>query len=196
MSRPANPDLKTKIRYIGISEINKKGFTNINLRDISKKVGITPTTIYYYYKNKEALFLDIKTEVIAMMDNYIISRIPEKENPVRMMEIWMDGFITWCLEFPELSRLIFDKLPNKIEDKINSKSYYKAREIIEEGRRTGVFKVKESELYVTLGIASMYGLVLILLSEAYDPKFKTRKAELKTNLIKMFIEHIKKYFWI
>jgi hypothetical protein len=196
MSRPANPDLKTKIRSIAISEIIKKGFTNINMRTISKKAGITPTTIYYYYKNKDALFLDIKIEAMNMMDNYVLYRIPEKETPVKMMEILMDAFITWCLENPELSQLIFNKLPNKIEDELYSKSYYKAIDIIEKGKETGVFKVKESELSVTIGTASMYGLVLILISEAYHPKFKNRKPELKANLIKMFIEHIKKYFWI
>jgi hypothetical protein len=196
MSRPANPDIKEKIRSTALFEIISKGFTNINMRAISKKAGVTPTTIYYYYKNKEALFLDIKTEAMNMMDSYVLSRIPEKESPVKMMEILMDGFITWCLEYPELSQLIFDRLPSKAEDKLYSKSYYKAIEIVEEGRKTGVFKVKESELSVTLGMASMYGFVLIILSESYHPKFKNRKTELKNNLIKMFIEHIKKYFWI
>jgi len=190
MTRPANPDLKNKIRNIAIHEINRKGYTNINMRDISKKAGITPTTIYYYYKNKDDLFLDIKKVSMDKMDEYAFSKIKSTDNPIKKLESLMDSFIDWCLDNPKISRLIFDQLPNKIDDSLYSKSYYKAIEIIEEGKADGYFFVKESELDVTVATSSMYGLVLILLSEAYHPKFKNRKNELKKYLIKMFISNI------
>jgi len=191
MTRPANPDLKIKIKSLAVRDIVKKGCDSISMRDIAQKAGITPTTIYYYYKNKVDLFEEIKRDAMDSMDEYIISRISKSNSYEKKLDTIMEAFMDWSLGNPELARMVFDKLPNRIDNTLYSKSYYKTIEIIEEGKKCGEFKVKDSELDVTVGTASMYGLALILISNAYHPKYKNRINEMKRRLIKMFITQIK-----
>lgn len=192
MTRPSNPELKGKIKKIAAEEITKKGYENINMREIARRASVTPTTIYYYYKNKDDLFDEIKKDAMDIMDSYILSKIIESDKPTKQLETVMNAFMDWSLSNPGLARFVFDKLPNKIDDALYSKSYYKSVEIIEKGKKTGEFGTKESELDVTIGTSSMFGLALLIISGAYHPKYKKRIPDLKKRLIEMFVNQIRK----
>ena len=44
----------------------KKGFSNVSMRDICREARVTAPTVYYYFKNKEALFEAVVLETITM----------------------------------------------------------------------------------------------------------------------------------
>lgn len=51
--------IKIEILKVAKEEFFNKGFSKTSMRVIAKKVGITFSNIYYYYKNKDALFLEV-----------------------------------------------------------------------------------------------------------------------------------------
>jgi len=54
----------------------KRGFANVAMRDICRAADVTPPTIYYYFKNKEALFDAVVRETITMSE--FLSRLEEE----------------------------------------------------------------------------------------------------------------------
>jgi AcrR family transcriptional regulator len=44
----------------------RKGFSNVSMRDICQEAHVTAPTVYYYFKNKEALFEAVVLETITM----------------------------------------------------------------------------------------------------------------------------------
>jgi TetR/AcrR family transcriptional regulator, biofilm operon repressor len=52
---------KEKIQQAAFKCVARFGFEKTNLDDIAKEVGLNKASLYYYYKNKEDIFLDITT---------------------------------------------------------------------------------------------------------------------------------------
>lgn len=52
-----------KIRYTSFKFFLEKGYEATNIRDICKVVGIKPSSLYFYYKSKQELFLSIYDEI-------------------------------------------------------------------------------------------------------------------------------------
>ena len=46
----------------------QRGFSNVAVRDICRAAEVTPPTVYYYFKNKEALFEAVVRETISMSE--------------------------------------------------------------------------------------------------------------------------------
>ncbi|MGA3108772.1 MAG: helix-turn-helix domain-containing protein, partial [Candidatus Bathyarchaeia archaeon] len=44
----------------------QRGFSNVAMREICKAADVTPPTVYYYFKNKEALFDAVVRESVSM----------------------------------------------------------------------------------------------------------------------------------
>ena len=44
----------------------QRGFSNVAMRDICRAADVTPPTVYYYFKNKEALFDAVVRESVSM----------------------------------------------------------------------------------------------------------------------------------
>lgn len=52
---------KEKIQQAAFRCVARHGFEKTTLEDIAKEVGLNKATLYYYYKNKEDILLDIST---------------------------------------------------------------------------------------------------------------------------------------
>lgn len=56
-------DAKTKIKKSAIKLFNENDSLSITTNHIAKEAGISPGNLYYHYKNKEEIILDIYTEL-------------------------------------------------------------------------------------------------------------------------------------
>jgi AcrR family transcriptional regulator len=55
-------------RILGVAKglFTQRGFSNVAMRDICRAAGVSPPTVYYYFKNKEALFDAVVRESVGM----------------------------------------------------------------------------------------------------------------------------------
>lgn len=49
-------DTKQKILYVALDLFSQKGFSGVSIRDICKIVDIKESSVYYHFKNKQAIF--------------------------------------------------------------------------------------------------------------------------------------------
>ena len=59
MAAPRNEDLKKKIVDTTTDLLKIKSFPYISLAEIAKEAGISKGTLYYYFKNKNEILLQI-----------------------------------------------------------------------------------------------------------------------------------------
>ncbi|MCD4794138.1 MAG: TetR/AcrR family transcriptional regulator [Bacteroidales bacterium] len=63
--------IKNKITEIAKAEFQEKGFANASMRKIAKKVGISVSNIYNYFRGKDEIFKEIVSPTILLSDQLI-----------------------------------------------------------------------------------------------------------------------------
>lgn len=78
----------------------QRGFSNVAIRDICRAADVTPPTVYYYFKNKEALFDAVVREAITMTE--FIGRLDEESSKTKSLESQIRSFVrTYLSYFPK-----------------------------------------------------------------------------------------------
>ncbi len=80
----------------------RRGFSNVAVRDICKAAGVTAPTVYYYFRNKEALFDAVVRESVSMAE--FIAQLDEECGRVKAPASQVRAFIhTYLFSFPKES---------------------------------------------------------------------------------------------
>jgi AcrR family transcriptional regulator len=78
----------------------QRGFSNVAVRDICKAADVTPPTLYYYFKNKEALFDAVVRKSVSMAE--FISRLGEACEKANEPRSQVQAFTrNYLAEFPK-----------------------------------------------------------------------------------------------
>jgi len=64
---------KEKLFYSSVYLFSTKGYANVGIREISRSVGIKPSSFYNHYPSKEALFKEILESFRQMMKKVVFS---------------------------------------------------------------------------------------------------------------------------
>lgn len=195
MGRPANPQLIKMIQNIVAEEIQSKGLEGVTVRLIAQRAGITATTIYYYYKNKEELFDELKFNVTREMDEYIFSRINREDPPEKQLEDLIGAFVEWSIAHPKLLDLVFDTLPPKtnLTQEEEADLYQTQNKIIELMEKLSLknensFNPKvDSSIYIGLA----YGVVKLFLNKRVLPEHWEDITPLKEKMIDFIITNLR-----
>jgi TetR/AcrR family fatty acid metabolism transcriptional regulator len=77
---------KNRIYTAAIDLMDRKGFENITIADISKKAGVSVGAFYHYFKSKN----DILAEIFRKADEYfstqVVARLKKRSIPDRIVE--------------------------------------------------------------------------------------------------------------
>lgn len=73
--------------------VNEIGFVSSSVSKIAKRAGVSPATIYIYYKNKEDLLVSTYIEIKTKLGDAAIKNIDENK-PIRdiLKKVWIDMF--------------------------------------------------------------------------------------------------------
>lgn len=195
MTRPANPQLINLIQDIVAEEIQAKGIEGVTLRLIAKRAGITPTTIYYYFKNKEELLDKIKFNVTRELDEYIFARLKPNDSAEQKFKALIEAFIDWSISHPKLLDLVFDTLPPKInltEAEMTQlyQTNFKIIELLEQAATAKGHPIENVKANSTIFIGLAYGVVKLFLNKRVLPEYWEDITPLKERIIEIIINTI------
>jgi len=78
----------------------QRGFSNVAVRDICKAADVTPPTLYYYFKNKEALFDAVVRKSVGMAE--FISKLAEECENAKEPRLQVEAFTqSYLANFPK-----------------------------------------------------------------------------------------------
>lgn len=163
-ARPANPALGVDILRVTTSVIDEKGFEGLKLREVAERLGISATTIYLYYKDKNEL---LEAAVDRAFDWF--SEFAEQAEAglsgTDVLRARARAYVTWGLEHPNLYRLMFERPQGYSVDRSGSRrrSYYGYLDAVKRLIGEGLLRPTESvEEIVSLSWALNHGLVSLI----------------------------------
>lgn len=172
-----------------------KGYENLNIREIVKKVGCSIGTVYNYHKNLNEIILKINQETLTDLHNALEKTIKEKEGNIVDIELFSDMavcYMRFALNNKELWRSLFkysipkeEKMPEWLQESINDLIEFIDSLVYEFFRRHDsslMSKVKSKEA-TTIIWSGLHGISSLVISG----KIGFVSEESAENLAKSFI---------
>ena len=193
MAKPET-DLAPKIREKTLEMLMVKEPEEISTRDIARTCGVTATSIYYYYKDKEALYTEIKLACIENMNKFISDKIKKVEakqrkqgrpyNPLILVKAGLEAFRDWAFNNPRIALLVMSRLKaDKQADSVKLKKYYWtyefAKKILDEAVQKDFLSSKDTLLDASLCIAALWGAIETVLYNRTIPKYWSKRGGIK-----------------
>ena len=152
-----------------ILQIARKLFTRYGLKktsvdDIASEAKIGKATIYYYFKSKQEIFKSVVDREWSIHKNAIREAISKEDSPERKLRAFILTRISRMHELVNLYRVTKDIVTELLPDleKIRKSHFTEElnilKEILSEGVKKGIFKVKRIELTSLAMVSVLKGL--------------------------------------
>ena len=177
---------KEAIFQATIQLINEIGHANVSMSKVGKMAGVSPSTIYVYFENKEDMlkkvYLEAKMKFARVMIRNIRSEDPMQQVASQLVKNVLDhvqeneSYFLFTEQFAD-SPLMRDLDMSEVNEV--TKQIYK---IVERAQKEGILKQLPPELLFAFG---------------YYPVTQIAKSKLKCNLpfSKVDIESLQQMFW-
>ena len=87
MAAPRNDNVKEKILNATETLLQKKNLSDITLSEIAIETGISKGTLYYYYKNKTDIYMDITSRYLEQQWEDFIAWTENKEKDTSIVRL-------------------------------------------------------------------------------------------------------------
>ena len=189
MGKPET-DLAPRIREKTLELLLEKDPIEISTRDIAGACGVTATSLYYYYRDREALFNEVKLDCIAKMDEFISGYVAKKArkygkagkkfDPLLEMRAGLEAFRDWAFANPRIALLVMGRFkadtqaePEKMKKYYRSTDFAKAT--LDRAVQAGLLHSKDTLMDANLGIAALWGAIELALLNRTVPQYWTRQ---------------------
>ena len=208
MGKPET-DLAPRIREKTLALLMEREPEEISTRDIAKACGVTATSLYYYYKDKETLFNEVKFDCFAEMDKFISESIPKKASRcIKAGKEWdllqelragLEAFRDWTFTNPRIALLLMGRLKADTQaEPEKMKKYYRSTEFakttLDKAVKTGLSDSKDTLLDVSLIIAALWGAIESVILNRTVPKYWSARGgmELTNKMIDLLLASLTK----
>jgi AcrR family transcriptional regulator len=193
--RVANPELERQIRERTLSLLMEKEPGEIGMRDIAKACGVSATTIYYYFADKDALLEAVKFDCLGAIDAFVRARIEASASGFARIRAGLEAFRDWAFAHRAEALLVMGKFkPNVGAGAEEMARYYRtndfAKEILDEAVAEGIVKCDDTMLASSLCIAAVWGATEMVLLNRSDPAYWDRGIFFTDGMIDMCLSAI------
>ena len=191
----SNPDLEKEIRDKTLELLMVREPEEIGMREIARACGVTPPTIYYYFKDKDCLFARVKQDCLASMDERMLEAIRRGSNPLESLKLGLEAFRDWTFENPRMAVLIMGRFKPDVDNidealRKNYRSMTIAVSILQEAANAGFVTCTDPVLTVSLCVYSLWGVIESYFSKRTFPEYWNRGKELTDASIRMCLDYI------
>lgn len=188
MGKPET-DLAERIMNKTLELLLEKEPEEISVRDIAKACGVTATSLYYYYKDKDALFTEVKLRCVWEMDKYIAERVDDeaarqrrlsKPEPFAEMKAALAAFRDWAFDNPRIALLVMGRLKADIQnDPEKMEKYYRStmwgKNMLDKAVAAGLIESADTLLDASLCVAALWGAIESVLLNRTVPQYWTQQ---------------------
>ncbi|MBQ1451944.1 MAG: TetR/AcrR family transcriptional regulator [Clostridia bacterium] len=181
--------------------INEVGFDNFTMRKLAGKLGLTATTIYQYYKNKEELYFAALTQGFDTLCDVVQEALGKQNDPKERLREVIRAIIRFSLAHPNVYNILFVSDVPKYYDYVGTESEAVAKNELDAAMRfrnllistvlqSGIIKAdSENDVLMDLiaGICTIHGYIVFVNSQITDyllgPDTETDSDEMVNKLI-------------
>ena len=108
MTKEVIDNTRVRILDTALDIIIEEGFNNLSVRKIASRLGITATTIYNYYTNKDEINLMIRIRGFEKLYDLLIERSATFDNIEDKFKIMISAYIEFGLTNPSYYDIMFN----------------------------------------------------------------------------------------
>ena len=195
-------ELSKKILDAAMELFTQQGFEQTSIRNIAKKIEYSPTTIYIYFKDKDAIFHALHQQGFEVL-NLKMGILMYVQNPMERLKAMGKVYIDFALENPSLYELMFiSNAPlmeiDSDEDKDwleGSNAFSFLKSTLKECRENGYFPQQDLEATSFVVWSAMHGMVSLHIknrSKKIFPENRDTIVQSGYNCLIQIIESLKK----
>jgi AcrR family transcriptional regulator len=68
---PAPPDARERLRAAALHQFTQRGYAATSIRELCQAAGVTKPVLYYYFKSKEGLYLDLMEGAYVLFESTV-----------------------------------------------------------------------------------------------------------------------------
>ncbi|MEQ8673850.1 MAG: TetR/AcrR family transcriptional regulator [Aggregatilineales bacterium] len=136
--------MKQSILKVAREIIRKNGVDDLNMREIAKRIGYSPGSIYSYFNNKQALIEAVATQGYEYLASYFQSVDESLPPKIHLTELAL-VYLKFALENPDYYIVMFTTVPSPeaiAEIRAEGSVFDTLIHAIQRGIDKGVFKPK------------------------------------------------------
>ncbi len=159
----------------------KDGFGKMSMRKIAKRAGVSATSIYLHFQNKDELLLALIESSIAKLAAALEEDLSDSDDSITKLEKMARSFVDFALENPQEYEIIYmvrpEEMPKFPKEKFQQirKIYKMLANIIGEGKRTDVLKVDDPLMSAYMVWAQLHGVASVIISKRLDTRIPTEE---------------------
>lgn len=193
--RKANAEIMPLIKQRTLELLMKKNPEEIGMRDIAENCGITATSIYHYYKDKDKLFQAISLDCLYKLNDRIKEAAKNGNTIKKQIKNAIKSFRDWCFENPRLSLLVMEgiKSADDATQEIIEQYYVCNRtgeDLLRKAVAQGEARSENLRLDIGILISGLWGCIESIILKKSEPEYWEDGKEFTDRFIKIWIKSI------
>ncbi len=127
-----------------------KGFAGVKMAELARLVGVSPSTLYVYYKNKEDLIVSIAIALIKDVSsnstNEVKEELPFKLKLKAVWYYWLDFSINHSKEMSFLQQVKQSPYYSLVPSEIKDEKAQMANSLLDLGKKEGLIKDVDNDI--------------------------------------------------
>jgi AcrR family transcriptional regulator len=97
---------KRRMSMVALEIIVKDGYNNLSIRKLSKKLDISPSTIYNYFKNSDEIYIYVLNKGFEMLFNELKKAYDAHSDPVEKLKLVCRAFFSFSVRERNLALIM------------------------------------------------------------------------------------------
>lgn len=171
--------LREDILEVSRTLLVEDGFGKMSMRKIAKQAGVSATSIYLHFKNKDELLLALIESSIAKLAVTLEENLSDSDDSIAKLEKMAQAFVEFALNNPQEYEIIYmvrpEEMPKFPKEKFLQirKIYELLAEIISEGSDRGPLRVDDPLMSAYTLWAQLHGVASVIISKRLDTRIPT-----------------------
>lgn len=114
----------------------ERDFDNVSMDEIAENIGLGKSTLYLYFKNKEALYFAIQLRGIQIWIQMVKEGLKSGNTGIEKLKLYIESTKEFSEKYPNCLRMLYSPTNNKKQfdtDKVNnSEEFIEVKELFEE----------------------------------------------------------------
>jgi len=100
--------IKDNIIEAAMKLILESGFSNMSMRKLADRVGMSATNIYYYYSGKDEIYLNIQIKGFFALQKQLEQISISKKDPVQTLRKMIQGYLEFGFNNPDYYQIMLN----------------------------------------------------------------------------------------
>ena len=104
---PEHPDARERLLVAALDQFNRRGYASTTVRELCEAAGVTKPVLYYYFKSKEGLYLELMHGSYDLFESTLSELTCYQGKAVDHLIHFCVGLFNICIEEKPMVRLMY-----------------------------------------------------------------------------------------